>query len=315
VKRALVTGASGFVGANLVRELLSEGVAVRALCREGSDLSSLDGLGFEIARGDLLDRDGLARHLAGCDACFHLAAAISAADPRELFRTNVEGTEAILAAAAKAGTAAIVHASTIGTLGRADGRPAREEDVADLSAASDYARSKQAADRACEEAAARGVPVRIAHLAAPVGPWDRVPTVTGARILEALAGKRPSYPFSAVNHVAVKDVARGLILAATKGVPGRRYLLARAGGNLTREEFVALVSRAAGLAAPDGPGLFTRLRGLARRLAGRERPRPSLAVDPSLTVQLLGLPQTDLETAFAEAVAWFRERGYGKGNG
>ena len=187
----------------------------------------------------------------------------------------------------------------------------------DLAAASDYARSKQAADSACRQAAGHGVPVRIAHLAAPVGPWDRVPTVTGARIIEVLSGKWPSYPFSALNHVAVKDVARGLILAATKGVPGRSYLLARAGGNLTREEFVALVARAAGL-PPPGPaasGPLARLRALARRFAGTSAPRPSLAVDPSASVQQLGLPQTDLETAFAEAVAWFRERGYAAGKG
>ena len=121
-----MTGATGFVGANLVRTLLADGVQVLAFCREGSDLSSLGGLDLEIGRGESLDGDRLAHLLHGCDACFHLAAAISHRDPRELYRTNVEGTQAVLAAAAKARTAAVVHASTIGTWGGPTApRPAR----------------------------------------------------------------------------------------------------------------------------------------------------------------------------------------------
>jgi dihydroflavonol-4-reductase len=306
LRRAFVTGATGFVGANLARALLDEGIAVRALVREESDRSSLEGLDVEVRTGSLLDPAGLRGHLEGCDACFHLAALISHPDPREIHRVNVAGTRAVLEAAAGAGAAAIVHASTIGTLrGRRDGAPARETDTGLPDDATEYARSKLLSEEAALEIAGKGARIVIAHIAAPIGPWDRVPTVTGARVVQVLEGKAPAYPFSSINHVSVKDVARGLILAAERGGAGGRYLLAREGGNLTREEFVALVARAAGIPPPatGRPSLAARLLGRRPRSSGDDR---SLACDPGWSVKELGLPQTPLETAFAEAVEWFR---------
>lgn len=311
MRRAFVTGATGFVGANLARALLEAGVAVRALVREGSDRSSLEGLDVEVRTGSLFDRDRLRRDLEGCDACFHLAAVISHPDPGEIIKVNVEGTRVVLETAAGAGMAALVHATTIGTLcGRRDGVPARETDSGLPEGASDYARSKLLSEEAALELAGKGAPVVIAHLAAPVGPWDRVPTVTGKRVLRVLEGKAPTYAASSINHVSVKDVARGLILAAERGKPGARYLLANEGGNLTRKEFVALVARVAGIRPPR---LEPRLLSLARLFGWRPRAGPggeaSLACDPSWSVRELGLPQTPLDVAFAEAVEWFRETG------
>jgi dihydroflavonol-4-reductase len=309
LKLALVTGATGFVGANLARALLDAGVAVRALVREGSDRSSLAGLDVELRAGSLFDGAGLRRALEGCDACFHLAAVISHSDPAEIRRVNVEGTRAVLEGAAEAGVAALVHASTIGTLrARRDGAPARETDSGLPGDASEYARSKLLSEAAALEIARRGAPVVIAHIAAPVGPWDRGPTVTGQRIVRVLEGKPLVYPAPSINHVAVRDVARGLILAAERGKPGGRYLLAKEGGNLTRDEFVALVAGAAGIRPrPEPrPSLLARLLGRGPR-AG-EGGGHSLACDPSWSVRELGLPQTPLEVAFAEAVEWFRTR-------
>jgi dihydroflavonol-4-reductase len=310
LRRAFLTGATGFVGANLARALLADGIAIRALVREGSDRSSLEGLDIEVRFGSLFDRERLRGDLEGCDACFHLAAAISHDDPGEIHRVNVEGTRAVLGAAADAGTAALVHASTIGTLcARKDGSPARETDSGIPEGASAYARSKLLSEDVALELAGKGAPIVIAHIAAPIGPWDRVPTVTGRKVLRVLQGKDPNYGASSINHVAVKDVARGLILAAEWGSPGKHYLLAREGGNLTRDEFVALVARVAGIRPPrPGPGFLSLERYFGRRRRGPGT-EPSLACDPSWSVRELGLPQTPLDVAFAEAVEWFRAHG------
>jgi dihydroflavonol-4-reductase len=309
LETTFVTGVTGFVGSNLARRLLEEGLLVRALVRRGSDASSLEGLDIERVEGDLLDEEFLARALSGCLWCFHLAAAYSSPDPGGIYRINVAGTEAVLRAAARAGCRALVHTSTVGTIGRSDASgntPPREDDSYLPETASDYVKSKFQSEQAALRLAAEGAPVVVAHLSAPVGPWDRGPTVTGRRIVAVLRRRHPFYVRGAINHVSVKDVAQGLVLAARKGVPGRRYLLARVGGNLKRSEFTRMVARAAGIRPPRArwiPALLGRLR------SGREVPR-SLACDPSRSVRELGLPQTPLEDAFAEAVRWFRDRGY-----
>jgi dihydroflavonol-4-reductase len=308
-----VTGATGFVGANLVRELTAGGMAVRALVRAGSDTSSLEGLPVEIREGSITDREGLGRHLKGCGACFHVAAALTNADPSELETTNVGGTRAVLEAALDAGCSAILHTSTMGTLARPDGRPARETDFWLAPNASDYVRSKFAAEKVARDLASRGAPIVIVHPAAPVGPWDRTPTVTGRRILDVLAGKVPRWIAGEIHHVAVEDVARGMILAARKGKPGQNYLLGLVEGNLTLADFVSLVARAAEMPPPaiQGAGVLRRwFQALRRADRSPSHGGPgSLACDPAWTVRELGLPQTPLGNAFREAVHWFRARG------
>jgi len=310
IHKAFITGASGFVGVNLVRALLDRGTAVLAYVRSGSDRSGLAGLDVEVLEGELLDRGGLARAMRSSDACFHLAAALSSDDPAELERVNVQGSLAVLEAAREAGCTAIVHATTIGTLGRTDGGMPREGDSHVPATGSAYARSKLRSEEGALELAGRGAPVILAHLAAPVGPWDRHPTVTGRRIVRVLQGKRLVYPRGAVNHVAVRDVAAGLILAAGLGRAGQRYILANSEGNLTRRQFVAQVIRS-GAPPRRRRGMLGPLGAIFRRLRGSAEGGPvSLACDPSWSVKELGLPQTPLDEAFAESVAWFREHGY-----
>jgi dihydroflavonol-4-reductase len=309
LQTCFLTGANGFVGANLTRLLLEEGCEVRVLVRPESDLSSLQGLDIDVRHGDLLDPASLARHVEGCDTCFHLAAAISTRDLDDLYRVNVDGSRAVLEAAVAAGCASIVHTSTMGTLGRKDGSPARETDSYLAPNASDYAKSKFRAESEALGQCEKGAPIIIVHPSAPVGPWDRVPTVTGRRIVEVLEGKLPRWIPGKINHVAVKDVARGMVLAARNGKPGMRYLLACEEGNLTRDDFVQLVARVSGVRPPRSRrrlGFLSRL----RRKTSRENPSGpvSLACNPSWTVKELGLPQTSLEEAFREAVQWFRDR-------
>lgn len=310
MNKALVTGANGFVGSHLVRALLAAGIAVRAFVRPSSRLESLEGLDVEVFPGDLLDSRSIREALEGCDVCCHLAAAYSRPDPAEIYRVNVEGTRAALRAARDAALRAFLYASTIGTL-RGRGRaPARETDSHLPPGASPYVRSKYEAEILVRSAAEEGLPAAIAHLAAPVGSWDWTPTVTGRRILAVLAGSMPPYARRAIHHAAVRDVAAGFILAAKRGEPGKDYIFGRVGGNLTRGAFVRLVATAAGIPPPRA-GRLDPVRRWLRRLRGRQDPGvpEDLSSDPSWSVAALGLPQSPLEEAFAEAVRWFRSRG------
>jgi dihydroflavonol-4-reductase len=306
-RSAFVTGATGFVGANLTRALLGRGIRVRALVRRESEASSLEGLDVTRVEGDLHD-ERLVQLLDACDVCFHAAAALTGAASPELRRTNVEGTRRVLEAAARAGCTSIVHVSTVGTLARLDGQPVTERDPRLLPGASEYVRSKFEGDEAARSLASGGAPVVIVHPSAPVGPHDRTPTVTGRRIVSVLEGSLPRWIAGAINHVHVRDVAEGMILAAERGEAGTSYLLAHAEGNLTRDEFVERVARAASMSPPRSRRRFPLL-GLFRRARAPDCGPVSLACDPTWTIERLGLPQTPLDEAFREAVAWFRARG------
>ncbi len=301
LNQAFVTGAAGFVGGHLVRQLAAAGVHVIALAR-GSQVArppELAGLpGVTWIQGDLLEPAGWRRRLVGCDALFHVAALYSArpADAPSLYRVNVGGTQAALAAAAEAGVPVVVHTSTIGTIGRpAGGAPADEEAPFNLwPAASDYVRSKWLG-----EAAAlwwwsqRGLPVVVVHPTAPVGAGDVRPTATGQRIVDFLAGQRPDYPSGGLNLCPVADIAAGHRLAAQRGQPGRRYILGHAAGNLDAAGFLALLAQASGQPVPSA--------------SQRPNRRPlSLTADPRRAIEELGLPQSDLAQAVEEAVAFYR---------
>ncbi len=313
--RALVTGATGFVGSAVVRELLAEGVEVRALARATSSLANLEGLAVEITRGDLGDSLALRQAVRGCGTVYHLAALYStrAEDAGRLYEVNIQGTERLLAAAQEAGVGRFVHTSTIGTIGRPPGGGlAREEyPYREWESGSHYARSKALAEARALAAAAAGFPVVVVNPCAPVGARDRGPSSTGARILAVLRGQIPSFVPGGINFVAVRDVARGHLLAAERGRTGERYILGHAQGNLDRDAFVRLVAQAAGMPVPR---LHRRnpLGRLGEALAPRRRGRQpeALTADPRRAIAELGLPQTPLAEAFAEAVAWFRANGY-----
>jgi dihydroflavonol-4-reductase len=304
-----VTGASGFVGCNLIRELVARGIGVRALVRAAADLSNLQGLDVELVHGGLLDPGDFSDAMAGCDACFHVAAAYSHPDRSELYRTNVQGTEAVIGTAVEQGVPAIVYVSTMGTLSRTDDGLLTENDRLLGDTASDYVRSKYEGEMVADRLAGAGAPVSTVHLAAPVGAWDRVPTVTGKRIVAVLRDKVPAYIPGAINHVPVRDVAIGLIHAAERGQAGRHYLLAHPQGNLSRRDFVRTVRRAAGISLPVRGSVRRALRLVKDNLRARDWQGPkSLVCDPAQTIRELDLSPTSLEDAFSEAVAWYREQ-------
>jgi len=324
---ALVTGGTGFVGANLVRELLAGGRTVRVLARKGGDRRALEGCAVEIAEGDLLDADSLRAAVKGARWVYHVAAdyRLWARDPRELYRANVDGTRAILTAAAEAGVERIVYTSTVGALGiPKDGTPGDETSpVALADMVGPYKASKFLAERVADELAARGAPIVIVNPSAPIGPWDVKPTPTGQMVVDFLKGQMVGTLDTGLNIVHVRDVARGHILAAERGRVGEKYVLGHRNMSLV-EIFRALAGitglRAPRFRVPYGVAWMAALcmEGAAR-VSGRAPRVPLNAVrmarkrmyfSAEKAVRELGLPQTHAEDALRDAVAWFVERGY-----
>ena len=244
--KALVTGASGFIGSHVVAALAARGAEVRAFDRRApADLPS----GADFAQGDLLDREALRRALAGCDAVFHLAALYSYArrDAAAMERINVEGTRTLIE---EAGSRRIVHTASCATCGPVAGRAANETDSpAAWELRVPYKRTKIAGERLALDAAARGADIVIVNPTTPVGPGDRRPTPTGKMVADVAAGRARAYlAGSALNIVAVEDVARGHLLAFDRGRAGQRYLLG--GENLSMREAFSAICAAVGRPAP-----------------------------------------------------------------
>jgi dihydroflavonol-4-reductase len=324
---ALVTGGTGFVGANLVRELLADGRSVRVLARKGSDRRALEGCAVEIAEGDLLDADSLRAAVKGARRVYHVAAdyRLWARDPRELYRANVDGTRHVLTAAAEAGAERIVYTSTVGALGiPKDGTPGDETSPVGLEdMVGPYKASKFLAERVADELAARGAAIVIVNPSAPIGPWDVKPTPTGQMVVDFLKGKMVGSVDTGLNIVHVRDVARGHILAAERGRVGQKYVLGHRNMPLI-EIFRALAGitgvRAPRFQVPYGVAWFAALcmEGAARvtgappqvPLNAVRMARKRMYFSSEKAIRELGLPQTPVEDALRDAVGWFVERGY-----
>jgi dihydroflavonol-4-reductase len=325
--KAFVTGATGFLGASIVRELLKDGHTVAVLARPDADRRNLAGLDIVVREGDLRDRGSLAQAMTGCDTLFHAAAdyRLWTRDPAGMYESNVDGTRNILAAAQQLRFTRIVYTSSVGTLGNpGDGTPGREDTpVALADMVGDYKKSKFLAERVAEEFIAQGVPVTIVNPSTPVGPHDIKPTPTGKIIVDFLNRKMPAYLDTGLNLIDVEDCARGHLLAATKGRIGEKYILG--GTDLTLREIFGLLAEITGLAAPMVRLPYTPILWAAylnaglSRLTGREPLIPLAGVqmakkfmyfDCSKAQQELGLPQRPAREALQRAVDWFKEHDY-----
>jgi dihydroflavonol-4-reductase len=241
--KALVTGATGFVGAAVARRLLAAGHRVRVLARPGNDRRNLRGLDVEVAEGNLTDPASLARATEGCQAVFHVAAdyRLWVPDPKTMYKTNVDGTRAVVEAALNNGVERIVYTSSVATLGF--GNPADEDTPSTLAdMIGHYKRSKFLAEEAVRER------VVTVNPSTPVGPGDIKPTPTGRMIRDAINGRMPAYVDTGLNIVHVDDVAAGHLLAYEKGVVGRRYVLG--GTNMTLREILTELARVSGRRPP-----------------------------------------------------------------
>ena len=325
--RAFLTGASGFVGGHVLRELLAAGIEVRALVREKSPRRNLEGRDCEVVVGDLRDPGALEGSLRGCELVFHCAAdyRLFVRRPEEMYAANVEATRALLQAAGRAGVERFVHTSSVGALGQAAGDRAADETtpVSLDDMIGHYKRSKFLAERVAEEAAADGLPVVIVNPSTPVGEGDLKPTPTGRIILDFLNRRLPAFVETGLNLIDVRDVARGHLLAAEKGRVGGKYILGNR--DMALSEILAVLSRLTGLPAPRlelplwVPLTFAALdTGRAWLLGGEPRvaldsvrmARHKMYFSAAKAVRELGLPQTPVEQPLRRAVAWFRDNGY-----
>jgi dihydroflavonol-4-reductase len=327
MQKVLVTGATGFIGANVARALVERGEEVRVLVRPTSDRGNLAGLPLEVAIGDLRDADAVRRAVRGCRRVFHVAADYRfwARDPREIYQSNVDGTVHVMDACLEAGVERVVYTSTVGTIGLA-ALPAPCDETTPLlegQLTSHYKRSKLEAEKAALSYAARGLPVVVVNPSAPVGPWDGKPTPTGQLIVDFARGKLPAIVDTGLNIVHVRDVAEGHLLAAERGRVGERYILGNR--NMTLAEIVAELAEIIGRPAPrlrlpyavawTAGALSTALsnwithRPPAVALEAVRMARRRMFFDATKAVRELGLPQTPPRAAFEDAVAWFEEKG------
>ncbi|HWJ34542.1 MAG TPA: hopanoid-associated sugar epimerase [Steroidobacteraceae bacterium] len=324
--RALVTGASGFVGAAVARALVGAGWEVRVLVRAASDRTNLQDLALDVAVGDLTVAESLPRALADCEALFHVAAdyRLGAPDPSQLYRTNVEGTRNLLATAERAGVRKIVYTSSVATMGiPADGSPGDEQTPVSLAAMiGHYKRSKFLAEQVVLEAASAGTPAVIVNPSTPVGPGDVKPTPTGQLVLDAAAGRMPAYVDTGLNIVHVDDVAAGHLLAFHKGRIGQRYILG--GEDMTLRQILGYIAQLVGrkpprIRLPYGAVLpiayvaeaIAKITGRSGRvtLEGVRMSRKHMFFSSAKAMSELGYRWRPPSQAFEDAVRWFRERG------
>ena len=325
---ALVTGATGFVGAAVARALLADGHQVRVLVRPRSDRRNLAGLDVELAEGSLEDAGSLSAAIAGCRYLFHVAAdyRLWVPDPAAMFRANVEGTLQLMESAAAAGLARIVYTSSVATLGLdRDGGAADE--MVPSSFADMVGPYKQSKFRAEEEVRRlvieRGLPAVIVNPSTPVGPRDIKPTPTGRMIVEAASGRMPAFVDTGLNLVHVEDVATGHLLAAEKGRIGERYILG--GENLPLAEILGMVASLSGrrppwLRLPLAPLMpiaflaegWARLTGKEPfvTLDGLRMARKKMYFSSAKARAELGYAPRPVREGLADAVAWFRQAGY-----
>ena len=317
--RALVTGASGFIGGAVARTLLARGVEVRVLLRPGTTPNVPEPSEVEIVRGDLRDADSMRCAATGCSAIFHVGALYSfAAERSELHATNVGGTSNVIAAARAVG-ARLVYTSSISTIGgmRRGVIPDEQQDAGHV-APGPYKESKWHAERMVRDEAQRGLDAVIVNPTFPIGWGDVKPTPTGAMIRDFLAGRLPAYLDTGMNVVDVDDVAEGHWLAFERGQRGERYILGNA--NLTMRELLELLAQTAGRKPPRvrlpyalAVGLAYTEALVARRgraripLEGVRTAREIRFACSDRAIRELGLPQTPVGTALAKAVRWFQQ--------
>ncbi len=223
----LVTGATGHLGANLVRRLLEEGERVRVLLRPSSDMRAVDGLAVERVTGDIRDPASLAAAFDGCSRVYHCAARISTVSggEREIFETNVLGTRNVLTAAARAHVSRVVVTGSFSAVGHHPDRPSDERDPFDpFAKALPYERSKAAVEHECLKAVADGLEVVIAISCAIIGPNDFKPSRMGRVIQDFAHGRMTAYIPGGFEFVAARDIVQGHLLAMERGRPGQRYI-------------------------------------------------------------------------------------------
>jgi dihydroflavonol-4-reductase len=327
MRKALVTGAAGFIGSNVVRELLSEGVEVKALVQRGENMRNLEGLDVERVKGNVLDIESLRKAIRGCDTLFHLAAIYKfwTPDPRHLYEVNIRGGNYMLMAAREADVEKIVYTSSIGAIGIGEGELAATEETPFnwFEDKIDYILSKFLSEMNALDMAAFGLPLVAVNPAVPFGPGDITPTPSGKVIVDVVNGNFPGYIDAGFCVVDVRDVARGHVLAALKGRIGEKYILGNQ--NIHFKDFVERVARTAGVeiklrklpkplmyaygwASEQISNRFTHKEPVLTYAGARSTAR-YVYFDNTKARTELGLRFRLLDETLLDAIAWFQEIG------
>ncbi len=324
----LITGGTGHLGANLVRELVNRGENVRVLLRKGSENKELDGIQVERVYGDLRDRNSLQKAVENCDYLYHLAAFVSIrnGDRRHLFDVNVLGTRWLMQAARKGGIRKVIHCSSFGAVGiNPDGASNEKWSVSPYELTTDYEISKTFAEKEVYKEIIKGLPAVIVNPSGIVGPWDFKPSLLGKTIIDFANGKMKGYVDGAFDFVHVNDVVQGHILAMEKGKVGDRYLLT--GEEISIRQTLEWLEEITGIKKPSikiPAGLMQRIAivkdWVERIFFPDVIPRfnyHSIRLlqsgkkgDNSYAIRDLGLKPTPVMEAYQQAVDWFKEFGY-----
>src|SRR2546427_5487470 len=322
----LVTGAAGFLGSHVARQLVARGDEVRVLLRASSTNRAIADLSLEYVTGDLRDPASLDRALKGVKRVFHVAAdyRLWARRSREIYDSNVGGTKNLLDAAKRAGVEQLIYTSTVATI--AVDRPQLPDESTDAKLeemVGHYKRSKWMAEREALMAAKGGLLVIVAMPTTPVGPWDWKPTPTGKIILDFLNGKMPGYVETGLNFVGVEECAAGHLLVSEKGKVGERYLLGAE--NLTLKQVLDILAKITGLSGPRlkiphnlalgvayANTIFSRLtfREPQIPIEGVKIARHKMFVDCSRAQRELGFRPGPVSAALERAVRWYEANGY-----
>ncbi len=335
--KVFVTGATGFLGSHVARVLASEGADLRLLVRPTSDLRNIADLNAERVVGDLRDPASIEKAISGCQVVFHVAAdyRLWVRDPAEMYRSNVEGTRALLDAARKQGVRRVVYTSSVATMGFGSngngGASMTEAHLTDEDSPvslgdmiGPYKRSKFMAEQVAFEAAKAGIDVVIVNPTTPVGERDVKPTPTGRIVLDFLKRKFPAYVETGLNLVDATECARGHVQALEKGKSGERYILG--GENLTLKQILDRLAAITGLKSPTVklPYIFALATGVVDemvtgRLLGREpratidavrMGRKMMFVTSTKAERDLGWQSVPVDGALRRSVDWFRANGY-----
>jgi dihydroflavonol-4-reductase len=330
VTRALVTGATGFLGASVARVLLERGREVRLLVRPTSDRSNIEALDVEVHVGDLRDADAVSAAVSRCGEVYHVGAEyrLWSEHATPMYESNVRGTANVMEACLEHDVERVVYTSTVGTIGLGAVGPSGACDerspMAPGQICGHYKRSKVEAEETALAYVSQGLPLVVVNPSAPMGPWDRKPTPTGQIIVDFMRGRMPAYVDTGLNVIHAHDVAIGHVLAAERGRVGERYILGNR--NMKLAEILGMLANLTGRPAPKIriPHSVAWLAAIvSTTIADRiTRRPPAVAIEAvrmakyqmffsaEKAVAELGLPQTGVEKAFTDALDWFSARGY-----
>ncbi|MEM7029224.1 MAG: NAD-dependent epimerase/dehydratase family protein [Chloroflexota bacterium] len=331
--RAFVTGSTGLLGSNLVRQLVDEGYEVQALARTKEKADRFLGdVDTQIVIGDMLDIPAFTPSLVGVDVLFHVAAFFkeyTGADDKydKLLQTiNVDGTIALFEAAKAQGVRNIVYTSSGGVIGQsANGAAADETSPFNEATPNQYFQSKIRAEKAIEGWLKDNPDMRVVLIlpGAILGPGDNGPTGIGRMCIDVLEGNLPATPPGALMMVDVRDVATASIKAIKQGNSGDRFIVANR--FCTMSELVPLVAKVGGVKAPafNLPYPVAWMYGAGSELVAKITGQPPLATRVLIKtlnedIQLssakaqreLGITYHPIEETVSDAITWFRDFGY-----